>query len=47
MNVAPTTPFRKAAKKLNKNQKQDLDRAVQAIVNDPAIYREFLFINSR
>ena len=37
MNVAQTTPFRKAAKKLNRNQKQDLDRAVQAIVNNPAI----------
>ena len=37
MNVGQTTPFRKAAKKLNRNQKQDLDQVVQAIVNDPAI----------
>lgn len=37
MNVAQTTPFRKAVKKLNRNQKQDLDRAVQTIVNDPTI----------
>ena len=34
MNVVQTRIFSKAVKKLHKNQKQDLDEAVKAIMND-------------
>lgn len=37
MNIVQTTTFRKAIRKLHKNQKKDLDEAVRAIVNNPDI----------
>lgn len=37
MNVVQTPTFRRAVKKLHINQKQDLDRAVRAIMDDPSI----------
>lgn len=37
MNILQTPSFRKAVKKLHKNQKKDLDEAVRAIMNDPEI----------
>ena len=35
MEVLQTSTFRKAVKKLHKNQKQDLDDAVKEIVDNP------------
>ena len=37
MNIVQTRIFSKAVKKLHKNQKQDLDEAVKAIMNDPSL----------
>ena len=37
MNVVQTRIFSKAVKKLHKNQKQDLDEVVKAIMNDPSL----------
>lgn len=37
MNIIQTNRFRKATKKLHKNQKKDLDEAVKAIMSDPMI----------
>ena len=37
MNILQTTTFSKAAKKLHKNQKKDLDGAIKAIVENPNI----------
>lgn len=34
MKVLQTTSFRKTCKKLHKNQKSDLDKAVRAIIKD-------------
>lgn len=37
MVILQTPTFSKQIKKLHSNQKADLDRAIQAVVNDPAI----------
>ena len=37
MEVLQTTTFRKAVKKLHKNQKKDLDAAVRGIIDNPGI----------
>ncbi len=37
MNVVQTLSFGRVVKKLHKNQKQDLDEAVKAIMDNPAI----------
>ena len=37
MNIVQTTSFKRAVKKLHKNQKLDLDKAIKAIVKDPGI----------
>ena len=37
MKVFQTNSFRKAVKKLHKNQKKYLDKAIQKILNNPAI----------
>lgn len=37
MQILQTASFRKTVKKLRKNQKPDLDQAVQAIIKDPDI----------
>ncbi|MEO1253478.1 MAG: type II toxin-antitoxin system RelE/ParE family toxin [Bacteroidota bacterium] len=37
MKVLQTRSFKKSVKKLHKNQKSDLDKAVQSIMNDPSI----------
>lgn len=36
-HVLQTPSFAKAAKKLHKNQKADLDRAVKALIDDPLL----------
>lgn len=35
MQILQTPTFRKAVKKLYANQKNDLDKAIQALINDP------------
>ncbi len=37
MNIVQTSSFKRAVKKLHKNQKQDLDKAVKAIVDNTDI----------
>ncbi len=37
MKIVQTTTFSRAVKKLRKNQKKDLDKAVKAIINNPDI----------
>ena len=37
MQILQTNLFRKAVKKLHKNQKRSLDRALQKIISDPAL----------
>lgn len=37
MNIVQTPTFSKEAKKLHKNQKKDLDQAVNEIVADPSV----------
>ena len=37
MNVVQTSSFKRIVKKLHKNQKQDLDAAIKAIVENPNI----------
>jgi len=37
MNIVQTSSFRRTVKKLHKNQKKDLDEAVQAIIENPNI----------
>ncbi len=37
MNIVQTTTFRKAVKKLHKNQKKDLDNAIKKIVDFPEL----------
>ena len=37
MNILQTLTFKKQVKKLHKNQKKDLDKAVRKIIQDPAI----------
>ena len=37
MNILQTPTFKKQIKKLYKNQKKDLDKAIKAIVNDPFV----------
>jgi len=37
MNIVQTTTFSRTVKKLHKNQKADLDKAVKAIVDNPDI----------
>ncbi len=37
MRVVETPPFKKAAKRLHRNQKQDLDEAVNTVRGSPAI----------
>lgn len=37
MHVLQTSSFRKSAKKLHRNQKKDLDTAVQNIIDNPEI----------
>ena len=37
MNIVQTLSFRKAVKKLHKNQKHDLDKAIHTIIKDPNI----------
>ena len=34
MNIVQTSSFKRAVKKLHKNQKQDLDKAVKAIIDN-------------
>ena len=37
MNIVQTTTFSRTVKKLHKNQKEDLDKAVKTIVDNPDI----------
>ena len=37
MNIVQTSTFSRTVKKLHKNQKQDLDKAVRALVENPNI----------
>ncbi|MCK5385446.1 MAG: type II toxin-antitoxin system RelE/ParE family toxin [Alphaproteobacteria bacterium] len=37
MNIVQTTTFSRTVKKLHKNQKENLDKAVKAIVDNPDI----------
>ena len=37
MQVLQTASFRKAAKKLHKNQKADLDQAIRALIESPLL----------
>ena len=37
MNILQTITFVRQIKKLHKNQKKDLDKAVKTIVNDPKV----------
>lgn len=37
MNIVQTSSFKRAVKKLHKNQKQDLDKAINSIVENPNI----------
>ena len=37
MQILQTNSFRKAVKKLHKNQKKHLDKAIQKITNDPTL----------
>lgn len=37
MNIVQTSTFSRTVKKLHKNQKQDLDKAVKALVENPNI----------
>jgi len=37
MNIVQTTTFRRAVKKLHKNQKKELDNAIKTIVENPDI----------
>ncbi len=37
MNIVQTTTFRRAVKKLHKNQKKQLDNAIKTIVENPDI----------
>lgn len=37
MNIVQTTTFRRAVKRLHKNQKKDLDNAIKKIVDNPEI----------
>ncbi len=42
MKILQTNRFAKAVKKLHKNQKEELDKAIKAISNDPDIGEEKL-----
>ena len=37
MNILQTPTFKKQTKKLHKNQKVDLDKAIRCIANDPSV----------
>jgi mRNA-degrading endonuclease RelE of RelBE toxin-antitoxin system len=37
MNIIQSPRFQRAVKKLHKNQKQDLKKAIQAVIDDPFI----------
>lgn len=37
MNIVQTSTFSRTVKKLHKNQKQDLDKAVKALVENPNV----------
>ena len=37
MNILQTNIFKKSVKKLHANQKEDLDKTVKAIIEDPSI----------
>ena len=37
MHILQTTSFKKTVKKLHKNQKTDLDKAVKKVIDDPNI----------
>ncbi len=40
MQILQTTTFKRAVKKLHKNQKEDLDKAIRLIVDNPGIGEE-------
>ena len=37
MNILQTSTFRRQVKKLHRNQKKDLDKAIKAVAKDPSI----------